>query len=624
MSTPQVEIIKQYLKIETNYAVIINGPYGIGKTHFYKNLLTPEIKKISSLKDAQKKYIPVHISLFGFKSLKEVQTAIFVEIYPILKNSKLKLAANVIKSLIRGISEIKGVGDIDKYIDDLTPSSDNLLKYDQLVICFDDLDRKSESLEVKDIFGFINSLVENLGAKILIIANEEQLLEDNSYSSDLREKVIGVSIQFTPSVENVLKEIISTRYSQSDQRLYEFLVDHSGVIIDAITINKNNFRTLIFFLEHFKTIFYPLEAKFQVDCDLNVSRNEKLKAVLYFTMAVSFEYKMGFLNSTNFRNLPEKTSSFSDWEITEFLNKKENTPKTPSYFETFRSKYFSNRNYFFFRSVLDYVTGVKAFDVDILCQELSQYFVIKDGEVQEQEKILNDLGYLQCLDLGDKKYRELTRKMLKYAYAGRYQLRQYVTVFHFATRFNNLLNFNFASLKRQLKKGIDKGFANYIYNYDLSFHFSINSDSEFKEDLQEIADYCLKINDSVLEKNESHSTKDLFHLFQTNFDAFINKVSNEDSEFGYNPFWLRYDLKATCRIINKLRNQQIWTLAHYFKRRYRQNIFEKLYPEKNFVIKLRTSLDQPRKRQNKNLKNTVLNYLSETLTQCEANFPENI
>ena len=74
MNSDQIDIVIQYLKIETNYAVIINGQYGVGKTHFYKNELDPKIKETSLAKDDRKKFTPIHISLFGFKSLEEIQS----------------------------------------------------------------------------------------------------------------------------------------------------------------------------------------------------------------------------------------------------------------------------------------------------------------------------------------------------------------------------------------------------------------------------------------------------------------------------------------------------------------------------------------------------------------------
>lgn len=622
MNTDQVEIVLQYLKIETNYAVIINGQYGVGKTHFYKNELVPKIKEISLAKDEQKKYTPIHISLFGFKSLEEIQTAIFVELFPILKSKGLKLAAGIGKSIIRGIAQINQAGDIDKYIGDINQDAGDWLKYDELVICFDDLDRKSESLDLRDIFGFINSLVENQGAKILIIANEEQLLKDTNYSSNLREKVIGVSLQYKPNAKTIYNQIIKSRYSAADKIYYEFLLSTENVIIGVIEATHNNFRNLIFFLEHFKTIFYPVENLFQTDKDFVVQKSDKLKAILNFTLAISIEYKLGLLNSTNLEDVKSLDENFNINLFSSNLSQSEEDTKEPAYIDIFKNKYFSIEKYYFFKSIFEYLTGTKAFSIDLLKTEIDSYFIVKDGEIPEQNKILNDLGYLECLNLGDKKYKELTLKMLSFLDEGKYQLQQYGTVFHFATRFNNILNFNLPKLKKRFKKGIKKGKTNYTFNRNLDFHMSVRHDTEFKEDVIEIVKYCLEINESLRETNDESKLQELFDLFRTDFNGFIEKVEERDNEFRFSPFWLRFDMTKIIKRLSELTNEQIWTLGHYFNSRYRRHIYEKLFPEKDFLIELRGHINKSTaKRRKKSLHNASLDYLTKCIETCEGNFP---
>jgi hypothetical protein len=407
MNSDQIEIVIQYLKIETNYAIILNGSYGVGKTHFYKNVLTPKIKDISLAKNEEKKFIPIHISLFGFKSIEEIQTAIFLELFPILKSKGLKLAAGIGKSIIRGIAQISKAGDIDKYIGDLSQDPDKWLKYDELVICFDDLDRKSDSLNLKDVFGFINSLVENQGAKIIIVVNEKELLKDKNYSAILREKVIGVSIQYKPEVRDIYDQIISTRYSSSSKVYFKFLSENSNEIIKTIEINQNNLRNLIFFLEHFKTIFCPVEYLFQADKGFSIQREDKLNAVLDFTLAVAIEYKLGLINSTNLEDMKSLGKvGFVSSEIKKFIQKsklnKEEVDNEPSYFESFKEKYFSTSKYYFFKSIFEYITGTKAFQISNLKSEIESYFKVKDGNIPEHEKVLQELGYAGWLKLTDK------------------------------------------------------------------------------------------------------------------------------------------------------------------------------------------------------------------------------
>lgn len=617
-----IEIIKQYLKIETNYAVIMNGSYGIGKTYFFKNSLSPEIKNISIPRDEQKKYLPIHISLFGINSIEEVQTQIFFALYPILKNRGVKLAAGIGKSIIRGIAQINKLGDIDKYIADIDVNANEWLNYDELVLCFDDLDRKSDSLNIKDILGFINTLVENHGAKILIIANEKTLKDDENYTNELREKVIGVSIQFSPDIDSVYDLIIKKRYSSSSKVYFKFLGDNKAPIIDIIKKNENNLRNLIFFLEHFKVIFYPLIDLFETNADFKISKQEKLKIVLNFTLAISIEYKVGNLNSTNFETI-QRLNEFSLHGLDMLLSKQTGAEKEvkKSYSDIFKEKYYSKDNYYYLDSIFMYIIGQASFEIENLKRELNKLFIVENGNIPDTQKTLNALGYFNCLELDDKKYRETTNKMLEFVDQGKYQLVEYPTAFHFATRFNNLLGLNIDKLKIRFKKGIDKGKTNYKFDNHLHFRLVLDENTEFKDDLSEIMKYCININKNVERANEKQNIVELEQLLENDFEKFLKTARDVQGSYKFSPFWLDISFHKVYLVINQLSNIQLTELAFYLQDRYRMNIYEKLYPEKDFLIDLKNKINSPQKRKVKNLRNASLDFLIKHIDESINNFP---
>lgn len=624
MNTNQIEIISQYLTIESNYALIINGDYGVGKTHFFKNALSPKIREISLPKNAEKTFKPIHISLFGFKTLEEIQTAIFVELFPILKNKGIKLAAGIGKSIIRGIAQINKAGDIDKYIGDIEQDANDWLNYDELVICFDDLDRKSETLDIRDVFGFINSLVENQGVKILIIANEEQLLKDKHYTSKLREKVIGVSVIYAPNPSEIFDLIIKDRYEAADKSYYDFLLKHKSRTVLAVKNNKNNFRNLIFFLEHFKPIYYAIELAFQDEPDFAVLKEEKLDAILNFTLGISIEYKLGLLNSTNIDDIKEEGNLIDKIDISKFLStatEDKNQEHEPSYIELFKDKYYSNADYYFFKSIFNFITGSKPFSIEELKQELENHFITEEGILPEQELLLRELSYLGCLNLSDLEYRKKTFRLLALTDSGVFQLSQYVTVFHYITRFNNLLSLDLTNLKKRFRKGIKKGIEKYKYTYDLGFHMSISNDSEFREHLLEIAQYCIDINESLNKKKEQNELDSLWKTFEEDYNEFEKTLQDEKNQLKYSPFWMEFNTNSVYRVIRKLDNEKIWRLGHHFKYRYRRHIYEKILPEKQFINDLLALINNETKaRQKKNLQNASLDYLSQCLTNSLNNF----
>jgi len=311
----QIEVIRQYVQIETNYALIIEGEYGIGKTYFYKELVSPELEKISLPSNNTKKYRPVFLSLFGLKSIDEISRLIFLELYPILKKKELKISAGVVKAILRGAMSIGRLGDIDKYISDAATDSKSLINLEELVLCFDDLDRKSDELSLTEFYGYINYMVENFGIKIIIISNDRELKEEEKKKAiKLKEKVVGVHLKYNPDVDITFASILEKRYKDGYSLYYNFLLEHKDLIKSALKVIDNNFRSLIFFLEHFKLIFSSIEEIFQRDRRFRYKEKEKKKAILVCSLAIAFEFKTGSLSDEEILELETTTEK----KITDF------------------------------------------------------------------------------------------------------------------------------------------------------------------------------------------------------------------------------------------------------------------------------------------------------------------
>jgi hypothetical protein len=627
MNEGLINVVLQYLDIETNYGLIIDGKYGIGKTHFFKKILIPKIENTILSENTQKKYLAVHISLFGLKNIEEIKAEIFMSLYSILKNKKVRFTNAITKSIIRGAANIVGIKETNTILEELEKTViDVALDYNKLVICFDDIDRKSEPLIITDFFGFINFLVED-GGKILLIANEEKLLEDEKYTSQLKEKVIGVSVHYFPDIEKVFDEILKERYENPFKLYFNYIIENRERIIEIVKVNDNNFRNLIFFLEHFRIVFSELENLFQVEDDFKVSQAEKIKAVFDFSIAVFIEYKLGKINVNNlniFQGM--NSSSLYSIELSGALAKDLNKNKTeekddqePSYTEVFLKKYFSTSKYYFFESIFEYGTGSRAFEIHKLKDEIQKYFLVEEGNIARHIVIFNKLSYSNhsYLRLTDSQYKALTYEMLKYVDKGVYTLKDYTTVFHFATRFNNVLNMNIGKLKKRFKKGIEKGFNKYDYVDQLDFYLMVTDGTEFKEDVLEIRKHCLSINEAIGKANNKQNQENIIQLLENDFEEFMKQVNSDQ----YSPFWNDIPLKKIMLSLNKIEKFQIIRLANYFNNRYRRYIYEGLYPEKEFVTNFIDTIDNPtKKRKIRNLRNRCLDFLSKTLKECESNF----
>lgn len=333
---------------------------------------------------------------------------------------------------------------------------------------------------------------------------------------------------------------------------------------------------------------------------------------------------MGRLNSANFMELQQLTKSpFERLNLKDFLHTTEqNVEIKESYSNIFIKKYYTEKQFLYFESILYYILGLKSFNIIHLVEELERYFVSENGKIPESEKILTALGYRECYSLSTKDYNRLTRRMIELALEGKYHIEKYGVVFHFATRFKNMLNINISKLKNQLKRAIKNHFSKSPYVQNLSFRLSYDPNIEFAAELQEIINYCVEINDQNLEHQSKTSISEFLKLFANDFNAFASKVNDQNDEFRFSPFWLETTPKKVFATLQKLNGNNVRDFAFIIERRYRQHIYEKLHPEKKFLIELKGLINIPtKKRKIKNLKNVSLDFLSEKLTLCISNFP---
>ena len=72
-----VESILDYIRSDyTDYAIMINGEWGSGKTYFWNNKIKP---KIDGMQFNGKKYSTIYMSLYGISNLEEISKKIFIE-----------------------------------------------------------------------------------------------------------------------------------------------------------------------------------------------------------------------------------------------------------------------------------------------------------------------------------------------------------------------------------------------------------------------------------------------------------------------------------------------------------------------------------------------------------------
>jgi len=436
----------------------------------------------------------------------------------------------------------------------------------------------------------INSLVELENTKIIIIANENKI--DNEKYSILKEKVVGNTIEFLPSIKDSIKSIIQNRYI-SDDVYKEFALNNIDLITE-ITKNNKNLRTVIFALDYFQYVFSQIELNITSNKILFEKKEVILLYLLRFTLAISFEYKdskitykkRNHLDNSNFRALFWQFEKDKDQQK-EFDN---------SYRRKFEKKYFNdeNTNFIFHESVYSYITGANIFDYRILFEELKKIHNIVDDKISTQYIIFNQLTGINVYELSEKKYIESLKKLLKFADDGLYKISDYLTIFHLVSRYNNPLNLNLDTLVKRLKKGIDISINNHEYIYHLEMYLNVNEKAEYKDHLNSLKQYILLNNSNILDQLISERNKNLIDSFYNNIEDFVSKIMAEEKYLS-SPIFNNFNSKRAFNIYNKSNNQVkfkfIQFLQYYFHNMYGSEIRKdfNFFKEINGIIEQKIS-----------------------------------
>ena len=578
------ERIIDYVQQKTNYAVIITGKYGIGKTYYVDNLLTEKISEIKSKQNKPLKFI--RISLFGISTIEEIQKMIFFELYASILNKKV---AKIMGGLLKGVTSYLGIN-INEVLNDIKMESDN---YENIILCIDDVDRKSPNLNLAEVYGFINDLVENKNAKIILIANEDTLMQECNDNKDsysiLREKVIGISFPFKSDISEIINSLISSYEGEGDYK--EFLIAHSSYIVEMVENNGNNLRNLIFFFEHFKKIF--LETKNIISAETNNLEGIKesiLSDILKFSLPICFEYKLGKLTNDNIKLLKDY---YSDrfFRIKDFIGG-DNSER--DYIDDFKDQYnIDSIKKYSFDSIFEYIIGNNILDTNKLLNEIKNIYLPDDEQnLTEKEKVfkkLNGNDYWNFMKLSDDEYKGCVQKLIDFIGEDEIELSEYITVFYYIIRFDNPLNINVEELKDKIINKIKN--EEHEYNLLIDVHYlSLDNFKEYPEFFFEIRDACLERNKQIKKQNQQKQMEELFDLFEKDFDKFKEQKNNHNYHSCYYSFFSQFEFEKYWKAIEKFSPYDKIKFSYFIGDRY-ESIYGDLALEEKFVKCLKVKVE---------------------------------
>jgi hypothetical protein len=269
-----VEYIKYYQSLNNpQFAILINGKWGSGKTFFIKKQVEQwnlELEKNKKAPKEQKKTTwftkktepepeltitlkPIYISLYGVSKTSEINNKIKEALSPLLYSKGAKIVKNILLGVVKTATHVNfdtdGDGKSDGKISfdinslGLLKGVDSKITGDKMLV-FDDLERCK--IKISELFGYVNEYVEHYNCKVILLCDEKKIIDKCKKEKDayleFKEKLVGQTFIIQPDVEMA---IVSFTNKLKDSKEQQLLTKSKDLIKSVFEASKfDNLRTL--------------------------------------------------------------------------------------------------------------------------------------------------------------------------------------------------------------------------------------------------------------------------------------------------------------------------------------------------------------------------------------------
>ena len=628
-----VESILDYVRADyTDYAIMINGEWGSGKTYFWNHKIKD---KIESLQLNGKKYTTIYMSLYGISNLEEISKKIFIETTQLMdKNLKKYMDShhqtNIPEYAKTGL-DMANVFVVSKNGDKI--DYERFFSTDDKVLCFDDLERAN--VDVVDILGYINNFVEHDHIKTIIICNEKELAtkfkssnlemktfiatylldkqgdlnktdkpmvekirEKIEYVFDkandyerIKEKLIGETFEYAPKFNYIINGLLM-RY-ENNKDLIRFLRENQNLII--ATFNKSgtrNLRILKHALNDFSKVYENVNRLYP-NTNLRV-----LQTMLIFTIAVSFEIKAGKITKDKFVNIESNEEYKAILVSSRVL-----MDNRQFYIKEFDNNYYFNfkSDYRFFKFIESYVR-TRIFDMKALKKDMEAIINTIDTEKLPGYKRLLTEEYWK---ISDEQFPGIIEEVLEDVKKGKLKLIEITKLFAYYSYFikRGLVEKDIKEVKQIFMNGMDIAYKTSVYCDNVEEELSrIGIDNTSSQEMEEILNYFTVLNSKLEEKMYKEKADDIFKCIPIKMELFYDRFDNECMEF---PIFKYYDAYRMFQRITCASNEDIVRIKEILIDRAKKNT-DKLKEEYNFMKQLKKALEDYCRGKDTNIKIVML------------------
>ena len=611
-----VDSILDYVRADyTDYAIMINGEWGSGKTYFWNHKIR---NKIESLQLNGRKYTTIYMSLYGISNLEDISKKIFIETTQLMDKNMRKYMDNHGQTTIPeyaktglDMANFFGVTQNGDKIDYASFFSTN-----NKVLCFDDLERAN--VDVIDILGYINNFVEHDHIKTIIICNEkelstklkssnlemktfiatylldkegtllkadkpmvEKIREKIEYVFDkandyerIKEKLIGETFEYAPRFNYIIDGLL-LRY-ENNKDLMRFLREHTNLITSTfVKSGTRNLRILKHSLNDFKKVFENVN-KFYPNTNLRV-----LQTMLIFTIAVSFEIKAGKITKDKFVNI----NSNEEYKAI-LVSSRVLMDNRQFYIKEFDNNYYFNfkSEYRFFKFIEIYVR-TRIFDMRAFKKDMEVIINTIDTEKLPGYKRLLTEEYWK---ISDDQFPGIIEEVIKDVKNGSLKLIEIVKLFAYYSYFirRGLIDYDMQETKKIFMDGMDLAAKSSEYCDNLDEELS-RIGIDVGDDMEDIIEHFHELNRKLEDKMYRDKADEIFKCIPMKMEIFYDKFANECMD---KPIFNHYDAYQMFQRITCASNEDIVQIKEMLIDRAKKHKDE-LAPEVDFIKKLQRTLE---------------------------------
>ena len=583
-----VESILDYIRADyTDYAIMINGEWGSGKTYFWNHKVR---NKIESMQLNGKRYKTIYMSLYGISNLEEISKKIFIETTQLMDKNLKKYMDN--KGQVT-IPEYAKTGLDMANLFGVTQNGDKLdyaefFSTDDKVLCFDDLERAN--VDVIDILGYINNFVEHDHIKTIIICNEKELstklkssnlemktfiatylldkegdlvkktdkpmverIQDtieyvfdkaNDYER-IKEKLIGETFEYAPEFNYIINGILM-RYEKYPE-LIRFLRENTNLIIS--TFNKSgtrNLRILKHALNDFKKIFDMVNKAYPN------TNHRVMQTMLIFTIAISFEIKAGKVTKDKFINI----NSNEEYKAI-LVSSRVFMDNRQFYIKEFDNNYYYNfkAEYRFFKFIEIYIR-TRIFDMRTFKENMEVIInTIDTDKLPGYKRLLTE----EYWKITDDQFDGVIEEVLEDVKEGRISPIEIVKIFAYFSYFSkrNLIKYDIRSLKSVFLNGINIASLNATYCDNVEEELAQISVDEIGTEMDDVVKYFNEVNEKLKDKMYMEKAEEIFKHIPMKMEVFYDKFAKECMDV---PIFKYYDVFQMFQRISCASNEDIVTI----------------------------------------------------------------